>query len=103
MLRIFFPQKNTILYEDFQNLLDFDNKLDFFNERSYENLYNSLSLRLLANEFYKTLIESADLYKKLRMICSANENELIKFVLEISSGPMIAIDKLSTFLDANDN
>ncbi len=48
--------------------------------------------------FFKTLIESADLEKKIRMICRANENEFLKFMILVSSGSMLKIPKFSSFL-----
>lgn len=61
MFRNYFPQKNNILYEDFENLLYSENDLDFMCERFYAEKYNSLGPRMLANEFFITLIGLTDL------------------------------------------
>ncbi len=49
--------------------------------------------------FFKTLIQSADMETKIRMICRANENEFLKFMILISFGSMLKIPKFSNFLD----
>lgn len=36
------------------------------------------------------------------MICRANENELIKFVMSISSGPLLKVSSIANFLDEID-
>ncbi len=74
---------------------------DILIEQSYQKQYGSVGSTKLVNSFLKTLIEYADLEKKIKLICKANKNEMINLLISLTKDQAIYIPRLARFLNQN--